>query len=292
MFLGLGLGLLATPFLSRSALPLLLVTGGVITPFNRGGVDYVEVLWQLSGGLSVSADIASHRSALAAGGATGGRGTGTVYLPGAGGAGGLIQNLDVPLLAGDYSIVIGAGGAPMTSGSGANAGSNSVLTNLTTSSVLTAIGGGYGAVSGSWNTAGNGGSGGGARAQNGATGVNTAFGLGTASQGYDGGRGNSSVTPENAASGGSGGAGGVGGDASAGVAGIAGLGVFLDWVANPLWVCQGARGLLLADNGVASLDQTFGSGSRGALNANLGKGGDGFRFLRVRADQAEVRMAA
>ncbi|MFG6083852.1 glycine-rich domain-containing protein [Paracoccus litorisediminis] len=276
----------------RSALPLLQVTGGVITSFNRSGVDYVEVLWLTSGGLLVSADVPVHRSALGAGGATGGRGSGTVYLPGAGGAGGLIKAIDVPLLAGNYSIAIGAGGAEITTGVSANSGSNSVLTNLTTSTVLTAIGGGWGAISGSWNLAGNGGSGGGARAQNGATGVNTAFGTGVAGQGYDGGRGNSSSTPENAASGGSGGAGGPGGDASAGVAGLAGLGEYLDWVASPLWVCQGERGLLLTDNNIASAGKTFGSGSRGAMNANVGKGGDGFRFLRVRADQADVRMAA
>lgn len=39
---------------------------------------------------------------------------------------------------------------------------------------------------------------------------------------------------------------------------------------------------------VASQGQVYGNGSQGAINADVGKGGDGFLFLVVRADQAQV----
>lgn len=99
-----------------------------------------------------------------------------------------------------------------------------------------------------------------------------------------------SVPWHSRALGGGGGAGGAGGDASSGVAGAAGSGVLLDWIATPRTVCAGAAGLVGVAS-AASTDATWGSGSKGAINATVGKGGDGFLFLVVRADQVNVVLA-
>jgi hypothetical protein len=294
---GLGGSVVIEPTTAADPLPspqppaTLVVTGGTITPFNRNGVDYTEILFQQSGSFTVSGDVPWHRRALGAGAGTGASGVGSVYLGGAGGAGGLDLAIDVPLAAGDYSVTIGAGGAKVTARPGSNSGSNSVLTNLTTSVSVTAIGGGYGGVSNSWASASSGGSGGGSRGQNGTTGDNSNFGSGTPGQGYRGGSGRNNVDGSLAASGGSGGAGGPGGSASDGVPGTAGPGILLDWIAAPRTVCAGERGILLSENGLDTPDGVFGSGSRGSIGGFAGKGGDGFLFLVVRADQVQVVQA-
>ncbi|MFG6080993.1 glycine-rich domain-containing protein [Paracoccus litorisediminis] len=299
MFVGLGLGLGVTPpGMTAKALPTITVSGGLITSFSRDGVAYNQITfhqsgsWLVEGVAALAAEIGWKR-ALGAGAATGARSTNSIYLPGPGGAGGLIDDDPIgPLVDGTYTVEIGAGGPAITTAVNiANQGSDSTLSHPG-GLVETATGGGYGAISGSYANAGPGGSGGGARAQTNATGTNTNFGTGVDGQGYRGGTANSSSTAGNAASGGSGGAGGPGGNAAAGVAGAAGPGVELDWLAVPTIVCAGERGILLSESGIASEDKTLGSGSRGALSANVGKAGDGFLFVRVRADQVTVRMAA
>lgn len=281
---------LGTPFVVNGLIPEIVVTGGVITPFTSGGTDYIEIAFAASGSFTLSQPIATHNRALGAGGATGGRGTDASFYASAGGAGGLVEVLGAPLAAGSYTVSIGAGGAAVTTGFGRNNGSNSVLTRP--DGVDTAIGGGGGASSGVGNTDGNpGGSGGGARGMNTAgTGV---AGAGTPGQGFGGGLGFGAVDgPSGRASGGSGGANSAGGDASAGVPGSAGPGRLLSWLASPITVCAGERGITQADLNVSSADKTFGSGSRGATGSgSAGKGGDGFMFLVVRAADANVVMA-
>jgi hypothetical protein len=273
--------------------PVITVTNGILTDFERDGVRYVQIEYKVNGSFTVSADVPSHNRALGAGGGTGGHASTNTYIPAGGGAGGLDLALDVPLVAGSYSVTIGAGGARVSYTLGSNSGSNSVLTNLTTSTAVTAIGGGYGAVSGTWNLGANGGSGGGARAQFGATGTNVNFGLGTAGQGNNGGQGNSRITEELVASGGGGGAGGVGGNGVDSIPGAGGLGRLLDWTEPPRTVCAGGPGMLVADVGVSTKDEVFGNGTKGAVGNDTytGKGGDGFLFLRVRYDQANVVAA-
>lgn len=276
---------------SPPTIPTITVTSGTITPFSRGGVNYVEILFQQSGSFTVSADVPWHNRALAGGGATGGRSQSTIYIPGSGGAGGLIRSLGSALAAGSYSVTIGAGGAAITSGVARNNGNNSTLSRPD-GQTDTAIGGGAG---GLYNAGmvdgGNGGSGGSGRARSDAV-VSSVAGAGTDGQGYAGGTGYSTTTSAEAASGGSGGSGSAGGSASAGAPGSAGAGTLLDWIATPRTVCSGQAGLLLATAQVASQGQVYGSGSQGAINADVGKGGDGFLFLVVRADQGDVRMAA
>lgn len=272
---------------SSPSTPTLTVTNGTITPFSRSGVDYVEVLFSASGSFTLSADIDWHNRALGAGGGTGGRATSVTYPPGGGGAGGLLRTLATALPAGAYTVTIGAGGARIAAGSLGNQGSDSVLARP--DGTETAIGGGYGGAAGSWTSPGNGGSGGGSRASATATGVG-GFGIGTPGQGYNGSRAINSTVAGEAASGGGGGAGGTGADASAGVPATAGPGVLLDWIASPATVCIGGAGMLAAATD-ASPDAVLGSGTRGAINADVGKGGDGFLFLVVRADQVSVVAA-
>src|SRR6478609_5503479 len=99
MFIGLGIGIPHTLLRAASG-PTLTVTGGVITPFNSGGVDYVEIAFTASGSFTLSGDVPTHNRALGAGGATGGRGTDITFYASAGRAGGLIEVIDAPLLAG------------------------------------------------------------------------------------------------------------------------------------------------------------------------------------------------
>lgn len=55
-------------------------------------------------------------------------------------------------------------------------------------------------------------------------------------------------------------------------------------------VCKGGDGMLATESG-NSLDETWGNGAKGSINGIAGKGGDGFMFLVVRADQVNVRTA-
>ena len=149
-----------------------------------------------------------------------GGGGGGEQAGGGGGAGGLVQ-LSSNLSSGNYSITVGDGGA---GGSGAVRpalgfnGSNSVLSNVTTSTLLaTAIGGGGGGTNDAFSafTGTVGGCGGGGCGQNTTTGS-----AGTSGQGYAGGSGSTYNS-----AGGGGGVGGVGGSASSTKSGNGGIGI-------------------------------------------------------------------
>lgn len=288
--LRLGLGLAQMKVGPDSGQPILRVTGGVITPFNSGGTDYIEIAFTASGSFTLSAPVQNARWALGAGGGAGGRVSNATTTGAPGGAGGLLRSASsVTLVAGNYGVTIGAG-APAVTAVGASAnGSDSVLT--TPSGTQTAVGGGKGPSSGTGNTdGGNGGSGGAGRSTGGTEGSTSPAGTGVAGQGFAGGLGYNSPTDANKATGGSGGAGSAGGNASLGVAGTAGAGVFLDWIATPRTVCAGQPGILATQTS-ATPDQTWGNGSQAAINAQVGKGGDGFMFLVVRAADVSVVMA-
>lgn len=180
-----------TKKVSSSPLAIITVSNGVISPFSRDGVDYVEILFSQSGAFSVDRDVEWHNRALGGGGGSGGySSSNTVYISGGGGAGGLRQTLGQLLAQGTYNVTIGQGAPQQTSAGGAN-GQDSIL--VTPGGPETASGGGFGAshntgfVSGS-----NGGSGGGGRGSSG--GVITP-GTGVSGQGNSGGSGFVSGTP-------------------------------------------------------------------------------------------------
>ncbi|MDF3606140.1 hypothetical protein PE067_08365 [Paracoccus sp. DMF-8] len=288
MFIGIGIGM--TMGMGRAAgdgppvdpLPTLTVTGGTITPFARGGVDYVEVLWRQGGSFEVSDQIDAH-IALAAGAGAGGL-SNIGWTAGGGGAGGLYDAIRT-LAAGIHTVSIGAG-APSTATVGAtSSGSDSSLTMP--DGTVTVTGGGKGGSVGS--IAGlPGGSGGGASAGGGGPFVG---GAGTAGQGFNGGDSFGGVNTLRSGGGG-GGAGGVGAAGQSGIGGAGGAGRLLDWIATPRTVCRGGAGTVGVTE-VSSPDEDWSNGSSGAYTlgaASVGKGGDGFLFLVVRADQVNVEM--
>lgn len=263
-------------------LPTLTVTDGIITTFTRGGVDYTQVLWRQSGSFTLSGDVGA-RWALGAGAGTGARTHQSVWPPGGGGAGGLVEAYTLP--AGNCEINIGAGGPANDSVLGGYNGSDSTLSFEDGN--ISAIGGGRGATSGTGNDIpGDGGSGGGGRGSN-----NSTFpgGIGTPGQGNDGGTGMQGET-ETRTSAGGGGADGPGGDAQPNEPGVGGAGRLLDWLEPPVTVCRGGDGIS-SQTSADTPDQDWGCGSTGAISARAGKAGDGFFVLRVRSDEVIVEMA-
>lgn len=265
-------------------LPTLTVTDGTITPFTREGVDYIEILWRQGGSFEVSDSIDAH-IALAAGAGSGGL-SNTGWTSGGGGAGGLYDAART-LAAGIHTVSIGAG-APSTATVGAtSSGSDSSLTMPDGS--VTVTGGGKGGHVGSI-PGQPGGSGGGASA-----GAGDPFmgGNGTGGQGHNGGNSFGGVNTLRAGGGG-GGADGVGAAGQSELGGAGGAGRLLDWIATPRTVCRGGSGTVGVTE-VSSPDEDWSNGSSGAYTlgaASVGKAGDGFLFLVVRADQVNVEMAA
>lgn len=271
---------LGAPFVVEGLFPRITVTGGTITPFNRSGVDYLQVEFSASGSFNVSQSVANPQIAIGGGGGTGGRGT-SVNMGGGGGAGGLLQSTSA-LLPGAYAFTRGNGGALSNTANAGNSGTDSVLT-LNAVEIFRAVGGGRGSTN-----AGDfaGGSGGGGRGNNSTM---TAGGAGTPGQGNSGGAGFADTVGTTYASGGGGGAGGAGGAASASTAGVGGAGVSLTWLDTARTVCAGGDGATVAN--VAGAAVNYGSGSRGRAGSAVVAGGNGFLFLVVRADQANVVMA-
>lgn len=261
-------------------LPALTVTDGQITPFARGGVDYIEVIFRQSGSFTLS-DAAPVRYSLWSGGASGGSRPSGGNGSGGGGAGWHSEGTDLP--AGSYEVTIGAGGVG-SAGLG-NDGSPSSLAGPL--SITVPGGGGGGSASSIGNAPGRpGGNGGGG---SGDAGTNWAGGAGNPGNG--GGRGYSSSTISGRAGGGGGGAGGPGQDAALGAPGAGGPGILLDWVASPFTAGVGGKGSLGTAGGT-SPNMTNACGSNGIYGAPSGAGGDGIMVLVVRADEVIVEVAA
>jgi hypothetical protein len=284
-----------TPVAPPAALPVISVTNGNLTAFNRGGIRYIEIEWAASGSMAVDTPIATSDLAISGGGANGARGSGNAYVPGGGGAGRLIQRLAAPLAAGSYNITLGAGAPSTATYNLHNDGSPStlVMPDLT----IVAPGGGRGASSGTgFSNPNPGGCGGGGRSTNVTGGPSPSGGAavpgtGLAGVGFAGGAGVQDPTTETAGSGGGGGAGGVGGNGALGVPGAAGPGVLLDWLAMPRTVCIGGPGTMVSEF-ASTPAGVYGGGTKGTASGSVGKGGDSFMFLRIRADQVNVVMAA
>lgn len=200
--------------------------------------------------------ITSVSALVVAGGGGGGASTGTSAGGGGGGAGGLLTDATHAVTVGAYSVTVGAGGGPSTSGS------NSVFDTLTT------IGGGHGGI-GTGNGA-NGGSGGGA-GQTSATG-----GSGTALQGNAGGTSGAS-----SAAAGGGGAGAVGANGVNPNAGNGGVGVSSSISGSATFYAGGGGGGNGNNGGTTGTGGNGGGGAGGTGTigangmANTGGGGGG-----------------
>ena len=191
---------------------------------------------------------------VVAGGGSGGQGN--QGAGGGGGAGGMLTGTKPIVLATDYTITVGAGGAGRlgTPYYGAN-GSNSLAFNIT------AIGGGGGGGSIVGARGQDGGSGGGGNSTGGAS-VSDGPGLGTAGQGNDGGVTNF-YSPNYPAAGG-GGAGGIGGNVPSGTIGGAG----------GAGLSSSITGLSVAYAGGGG-GSTYGGGTPGSGGVGGGGGGAG-----------------
>lgn len=186
-----------------------------------------------------------------------GGGSGAAYYGGGGGAGGLRSTVTntggggsleskLSLSAGNYVVVVGAGGSAVTGQNvQGNQGSNSIF------GLITSTGGGFGSKdSGS---GGDGGSGGGG-------GASGARGLGTSGQGYNGGTGGN-FGSNDSTGGGGGGAGAVGSNGIAYVGGNGGNGVSSSISGSSVTYAGGGGG----GTGVAGT--TAGSGGSGGGGA-------------------------
>lgn len=76
-------------------------TGGVVSKFNRDGVDYTQIAFYGPGTMKLSAPVPHMSYAVIGAGGSGGRTGGTSSRPGGGGAGALIMAQDVILPVGD-----------------------------------------------------------------------------------------------------------------------------------------------------------------------------------------------
>ncbi|MCC5960743.1 MAG: DUF11 domain-containing protein [Rhodobacteraceae bacterium] len=175
---------------------------------------------------------------------------------GGGGAGGVRQATDIPVLSGAHTVVVGTGGTGGTQNRGANGGNS-------TFSDITAIGGGGGGgstfdpVSIPPTSGGSGGGGGGRQSWNDAPATNGADG--TTAQGNSGGDGRNGSTggtqganaPEQAGGGG-GGAGGPGGNGLTNQGGTGGAGI---------------------TSFITGLAQGYGGGGGGGHRGDTGSGG-------------------
>jgi len=215
-------------------------TGGTISTYSSGGVNYNVHTFTSSGVFKPTA-AATVNYLVVAGGGSGGS-----NIAGGGGAGGLRAGT-LAVLAQSYAITVGAGGAAgQVDSGGAQSGNNG--TDSTFSSI-TSIGGGAGGPEFSGN-ANNGGSGGGGSRNGGNA------GSGTSGQGNDGGNGTTSGGTDNQGSGGGGG--------GAGAVGVA--------ATNS---APGNGGAGLANSITGSSVTYAGGGGGGGYNTSNSSGGSG-----------------
>jgi hypothetical protein len=250
-------------------------TGGVITNYTLGGINYRAHTFTNSGTFTVTAG-GSVDALIVAGGGGGGFDAG-----GGGGAGGLIYSNGLSVAVAAYSVTVGSGGLGQTAYS-QNAtnynGSNSVFLGM-----VTLGGGGGGGLTASpyvGLVGASGGSGGG-----GAGYLNPGNpGAGTLGQGNDGGA--KGESGKNNTGSGGGGAGGVGGTGitNSFIFAPGGLGIESSISGASVTYATGGRGggdsWAGATNGVANT----GNGGDGAGNASAKNGGSGIVIIRYRTN--------
>jgi len=257
-----------------------IATGGTMSgPVTIDGVQYMIHQFLQTGTSTFRLNKAAVCDILVVGGGGGGGGTLSATVGSGGGAGGFQYFTSQSLVAGSYTVTVGAGGP---GGTGANpvgtAGNNSQFGSLTAS-----VGGGYGTWGDPGKVGGNGGSGGGgATGPNGFTGLGSLGGTGTAGQGNNGGQAYTGPGT-NYGTGGGGGAGAVGGIGSATVAGSGGIGLLNNITGNSVYYASGGGGGTFTA-GTAGNGGFGGGGAAGAAGgnnpgisatANTGGGGGG-----------------
>ena len=234
-------------------------TGGIVSTYSSGGVDY-KVHTFISSGTFVVANQSTTVDVLVVAG--GGSGGGSKHGAG-GGAGGFRTVTGLNVSVGSLTVTVGAGANSNAAGAGSK-GADSTF------STITSEGGGLG---GSWVASaspnvvngGIGGSGGGA----GGLGSPGSASTNPSGQGYAGGNTNSSWL---GGMGGGGGAGGVGGNGGASVGGIGGIGLASD-------IRDGTSVMYAGGGGAGGYEST----STGGTGGN-GGGGNGNHYNATGSD--------
>jgi hypothetical protein len=241
-------------------------TGGVITEDST----YWYHTFTSSGIFSPTQNIIADMLVVAGGG------SGGSALGGGGGAGGLLGYTNQSLIAQNYTITIGAGGAAYRGAGPVNSqgssGSNSQFASLTAS-----IGGGRGGTYNTNNAGASGGSGGGA---GGSAGAAASGGTATSGQGNNGAAGGSTGTGQ----GGGGGAGASGSSYSGKIGGAGGAGSssYSSWGIATNTGENSSGTVYFAGGGGGCMDQTGtaagGLGGGGVGVYTTGSAGDGMAF--------------
>jgi len=229
-------------------------TGGTITTYSSGGVNY-KVNTFTSGGTITFNKAGSVDVLIVAGGGGGGTQVGS-----GGGAGGFVYYKNTTINASGYTISIGNGGSrAFSTNTPGQQGGNSSFTGLTT-----AIGGGGGSV---WSSGLNTGGGSGSGGQGGGGSASTSPGSGTTNQGNSGGSGAGQYS-----------SGGGGGAKSAGSAGIpsgkggAGGAGYTEGTDN-VYNFQTGSSTLFSINGTGNA--YAGGGGGGGTHADVGRSSGG-----------------
>ncbi len=230
--------------------------GGAETTFKSSGGDFFRVHTFLNSGTFYMENTTTCDILVVAGGGAGGTGSGS----GGGGGGGIVYTANKSTVAGDYTIVVGNGGAPAYDIEQGLNGENSSISGL---SIAAAVGGGGGGSEGSGNTNGQvGGSGGGAHTSGspgaGTSGQGNAGGTSGSHQwmGTGGGGANAAGGAQNATTGGVGGAGQSYATTYGTVGGAAGV------------FSGGGGGSAQVSNNVGGLGGAGGGGAGGAYQGN------------------------
>lgn len=208
------------------------------TIFQRNGEDWVQV--EVKSGdsyLESNTDI-QIQYAFGGAGASGGRDTGTAVKPG-GSAGGQLKQGNKILKKGKHTFSLSVGGASR-SGQGPGITGNQSSWTESDNTVTIVEPGGYAGTYGTGTDANKytGGIGGGG----GMCGSGSAYNGGSAfTGGFPGGNGFHSTTSTERSGGGGAGAGGPGLNGTSSTGGNGGAGVLLDWLIDPIWVCEIGR---------------------------------------------------
>jgi hypothetical protein len=259
-----GVSGLATSVITTSNTSSAPMTGGTITTYSSGGINYMVSTFTASGTLIVNTTSTLDYFVVAGGG------PGGQNLGGGGGGGGSTSGTKTSLAVGSYAVVVGAGGG--TSGTNTTYGSNGNTSSVAFSPAVSVYGGGgggqYGGVDNSKTNGQNGGCGGGGGMGYGASAP--LMNGGTASAGFAGGNGQTYGGQNGGGGGGGGGAavgtacvtGSEGGNAS-GRAGAGGNGV-----TNSLRI--GSAVYYAGGGGGYSGNATYGLGAAGLGGATAG----------------------
>jgi uncharacterized repeat protein (TIGR02543 family) len=261
--------LTVTPFVG------VLATGGTATNYTLNGTNFTAHIFSAVGADSLHVSAGGNVEVLVVGGGGGGGGgdNGNDGAGGGGGAGGLIY-ANMTLVASNYNVTVGMGGAGTNANGKATKGTNSVFGPL-----VALGGGGVRRLTGDPADADDGGSGGGAFGRTNIATVGTGLQPGSVSGGFGNNGGNYGGGGSGSNAGGGGGGAGSAGASGSGASGGNGGGGFTTSISGVSKSYAGGGGGGANNGGTAGTATagggTGGSGIAGGANATANTGGGG-----------------